>query len=85
MKPSNCFNDVCIQMCNVCIMSSCYACVSGAPEPICYLFIYRVFKETYNEGLHCFITEHKFTVRDRNCISNPDAKFDLFRLSVPMS
>ena len=59
--------------------------VSGAPEPSRHLFIYRVSKETDNNDLHCFISERKFTVRDLNCISNPDAKFKSFKLSVPMS
>lgn len=57
----------------------------GAPEPQRELFIFRVHPETETDELREYIINNKFSVRDLECVSNPNAKFKSFRLAVPAS
>lgn len=57
----------------------------GAPEPNRDLFIYRVDSSTSETQISSHIVDHGFTVRNIACVSNPNAKFKSFRLTVPLS
>ena len=58
--------------------------VRGGPEPDRHLFIFRVDKSTDIEELNDYIAGHGFTVRCLERVSNPEAKFQSFRLTVPL-
>lgn len=62
-----------------------YSGVRGAPEPVRYLFIKNIVKETSDSDVHNMIKEKGFLVQELKCISHPDAKCKSFKLSVPAS
>ena len=57
----------------------------GAPEPNRDLFIYRVDANTETDDLETYMRDKGFEVRDLCCISDPRAKFQSFKLTVPVS
>jgi hypothetical protein len=59
--------------------------IKGAPEPVRHLFIYRVDKETQDDAIHSYITENGFSIKDLSCVSNINAKFKSYKLTVPVS
>ena len=61
--------------------------VKGAPEPSRHLFIYRVCHDTDVDGMRELLDNQNdsFTIRDLQCISNDNAMFKSFKLTVPMS
>ena len=59
--------------------------VKGAPEPVRDVFIYRVSKDTVTETLIKFVKGNKFNVINLSCVSNNDAKYKSFKLSIPVS
>ena len=59
--------------------------LTGAPEPSRHLFVYRATQETTVSDLENFAVDKNFTVRNVECMSNQNAKFKSFKLSVPMS
>ena len=59
--------------------------VRGAPEPIRELFIYRVHPETTTEALKNYVSDKGFSIGHLECISNSEAKFKSFKLSLPIS
>ena len=62
-----------------------YSRFRGAPEPNRDLFIYRVDPNTEAEDLRDYMMEKGFEVRNLCCISNPNARFKSFKLTVPLS
>ena len=58
--------------------------VSGAPEPLRYLFIYRVNSSTSTHDMRKHVESHGFSVKSLDCISKPVAKFKSFKLSAPL-
>lgn len=57
----------------------------GAPEPERDLFIFRVDPETETDQLKEYLCEKGITSRKLECVSNINAKFKSFKLSVPAS
>ena len=58
--------------------------VRGGPVPDRHLFIFRVDKSTEIKDLKDHIAGHGFTIRRLECVSNPEAKFQSFKLTVPL-
>ena len=57
----------------------------GAPEPDQHLFIYRVENEATSDDIAQHVISHDITIRNLECVSNPNAKFKSFKLTVPVS
>jgi hypothetical protein len=57
----------------------------GAPEPSRELFIFRVDKSTEIDELKDYLVGKNVKVRELKCVSNSEAKFKSFRLTVPVS
>lgn len=57
----------------------------GAPEPSRDLFISRVDISTEDSKLKEFLKSENFTIRHLECISNSEAKFKSYKLTVPVS
>ena len=58
--------------------------VRGAPEPDRHLFIFRVDANTLDD-LRSYISDHGVTMRSLHCVSNANAKFKSYKLTVPVS
>jgi len=59
--------------------------IKGAPEPLRHLFIYRVDRDTVDNEVKEYISEQGFSVKEFKRVSNEEAKFKSFKLSVPVS
>ena len=57
----------------------------GAPEPSRELFIQRVSKNTTTEDVKQYVTNKSFTVREICMMSHQDAKYNSFKITVPVS
>ena len=57
----------------------------GAPEPERHLFIYRVDAATETEDLQSFFHDLGVTVKSLQCVSNENAKYKSFKLTVLIS
>lgn len=57
----------------------------GAPEASRDLFIYRVHPETLDDGIKDLISSEGCEIRNLACVSNPNAKFKSYKLTVPLS
>ena len=60
--------------------------VKGAPEPSRHLFIFRVHKDTSLDDMknHLIDSVEGLDIRDLGCVSHTDAKFQSFKLTVPL-
>ena len=56
-----------------------------APEPGRDLFIYRILKDSSVKGLKDLVERQNVEVRSIECISNPNALYKSFKLTVPKS
>ena len=57
----------------------------GAPEPDRHLFIYRVRTNTTDEDISNFMKENDIVFREIACLSNPNAKYKSFKLTVAVT
>jgi len=57
----------------------------GAPAPDRQLFIYRVQSDVSVDDVSKYLIEREITVKDLKCISNSNAKFRSFKLTVPIA
>lgn len=57
----------------------------GAPEPVRDLFIFRVDNDTSVEDIKHYIENIGYSVKGLDCVSNVNAKFKSFKLTVPVS
>ena len=57
----------------------------GAPEAGRDLFIYRVHTDTVATDIHELVKSVGYDVLRLECVSNPNAKFKSFRMTVPAS
>jgi hypothetical protein len=57
----------------------------GAPMPDRHLFIYRVDKSASDRDISAFLVARQFNVRELTCVSNENAKFKSFKLTVPVT
>ncbi len=57
----------------------------GAPEPDRQLFIQRVRKEVTETDVKAYLVAKDFTVRDLVRMSHDDAKYNSFKLTVPVT
>lgn len=55
----------------------------AGPAPSRDLFIFRVDKSSSDQEIKAHIQNCGFTVRNLECVSNPDAKYKSLKLSVP--
>ena len=59
--------------------------VKGAPEPNRDVFIYRVDKSTNDDSLYDYLIDKGITPNSLDCVSNPDARYKSYKLSIPLS
>ena len=59
--------------------------IKGAPEPSRDMFIYRVVKNTDVDAMTDYLAEKGIQAREVTKVSNAEAKFDSFRIEVPVS
>ena len=59
--------------------------ISGAPEPVREVFVYRVSPTTDDKALDDHLKDNGFTNTLVQCMSNTAAKFKSFKVSVPVS
>ena len=59
--------------------------VKGAPEPNRDVFIYRVDKTTSDASLYDYLINKGITPYSLDCVSNPDARYKSYKLSIPLS
>ena len=59
--------------------------VKGAPKPVRGLFVFHVHKETSDKDLSDYILSKGIRPLELDCLSNPDSKFKLYKLSVSLS
>ncbi len=57
----------------------------GAPEPDRHLFIFRVENSTSESDIRCYLTKRHITFKTVQCLSNPNAKYKSFKLTVGVS
>ena len=57
----------------------------GAPEPDRDLFISRVTKDCNVKVIEDYLSSKDFTIHELKCVSHIDAKFQSFKLTVPLS
>lgn len=57
----------------------------GAPEVDRDIFIYRVHPDTMEADIEALIAAEGNEFRSLSCVSNPNAKYKSFRLTVPIS
>jgi hypothetical protein len=50
-----------------------------------HLFIYRVDKSASDRDISAFLVARQFNVRELTCVSNENAKFKSFKLTVPVT
>ena len=59
--------------------------LKGAPEPSRDIFVYRADKSTTVDMIQSHLIEKGIMPVNSVCVSNPDAKFKSFKISVPVS
>ena len=59
--------------------------LKGAPETSRDIFVYRVDQSTTVDQIQSHISENGIAPVSCVCVSNPDAKFKSFKISVPVS
>ena len=57
----------------------------AGPAPSRELFIYRVDHCCTEDALQSYIEDHRIEIRKIECVSNPNAKYKSFKLSVAAS
>ena len=57
----------------------------GAPEPDRHLFLFRVRPEATESDIERYLKDQNLTYRSLSCMSNPNARFKSFKLTVGVS
>ncbi len=57
----------------------------GAPEPDRQLFIQRVNKQVTDIDVKAYLVAKDFTIRDLTLMSHADAKYNSFKLTIPVT